>query len=732
MVGCCGTKTRAHPGTAAGRKECFNPQVKPAEFEQRFIATPERLSEAFDFIIVGAGSAGCVLANRLSADPSIKVLLLEAGGEAQKATMVADPRQCTGLNGSEVDWGFRSTPQPQLNNRAIDLERGKMLGGCSSMNYMMWVRGNQEDFNRWSTEFGCGDEWSFSGVLPSYASLESVMHGGPAGGRGERGEIKPTIVKNRLPEQDAFKVAACRKLGLSVNQDYNGLAGQEGVADVQFNTCGRSRADGFTAFVEPVLLRPNLTVASEAFTHRILFADRTRCCGVEVQCSGGQMVQVLARKEVIVCAGAIQSPQLLMLSGVGPAAELRKHKIPVVADVPAVGSHLQDHPFIAIPFRAPKHLASQFPVGSAPAGSMGLNSLAFWKSDEDKKRDVQRGCASGMDAETVSGGRFHPAIAVKLVLNQLEALCPTLRHGRYKNGKMKYGFLHGLAVKLGRAAGGLQATLEDATRSLYCLTIYNHPVSRGSVRLRSADPFAPPLIDLALFRDPSDFAAGIEILTKMRSLMASEPYRKYVGEMDHMPGIHSSALGKGVDAFWKADEKQLGAFIRATSGSTWHMSCTCRMGPQHASPTEAALDPRLRVKGVTGLRVADCSSMPTVCSGNTNATAMMIGDKCARFLLEEYGASRPKVATDLGAHAAASPRLGPAPHVPLGMLNFSGAKPPGFSSGLSDASTASPTSAGSRSPVSASPMHSPRGSPRASPMHSPQGSPRSPKHNRFG
>jgi len=626
-----------HPGTQAGRARAWNPQIPPAEFEHRFIATRARLSERrWDFIVVGAGSAGCVLASRLSQDPKVQVLLIEGGGEAQNARIIKDPRNATRLVGCEADWGFRSTPQPQLlpSGRILDLERGKGLGGSSCLNYNMWVRGAPEDFDRWNKEYGCGEEWSYAGVLPHFEAIERCTAGSSEGavaapaGRGSSGELSPQTPWPPPPEIGAFLESA-ELHGIPQTGDYNGPGGQAGSGLVEQSVDkARTRADAFNTFVEPYLrTRPNLAVASEGFVRRLVF-DGTHCVGVEVQLNDGSLTEVRASSEVILSAGALQSPQLLMLSGVGDAKALASLGIPLVADVPAVGQHLQDHPVIPVPFTLPDNLADEFGVESIPTGTSGLNGIAFWKTEVDKQRDQGRGSESGCDMETILVSRFDPGLLVKVVVSKAEAWLSNIRSGSRP-------WTERAVVRLGRWLSQTEAVKKDIARTMYVATEYNHPISRGTVALRSADPLAPPLVDCAWVRDPSDLDAMVESVKKMREMLRTGPLAKFVGDMQALPGIHST-FASGPAPFFEASDAQLRDFVRHAVGTTWHYSCTARMGAPDAPLSEAALDPRLRVRGVTGLRVADQSVTPFVVSANTNASSMMIGDKAAKLILQDH------------------------------------------------------------------------------------------------
>ena len=421
-----------HPGTAEARQNCDNPAVAPDEFEQRFVATAARLQDqTFDFIVVGAGSAGCVAARRLSMDPNVSVLLVECGGEAQNAANVRSATKIFSLIRSEVDWGLVSTPQPQLGGRVIPLDRGKTLGGTSALNWHMWVRGAPQDFDRWADECGCGPEWSYRNVVQNFQNLErlsdktsTVRHRAPEEPsgvdyevRGANGSLTPNVVFPPLKEIDAF-IEACAANDIKPTVDYNG-ADQYGVGYTQQSTNinnGR-RNDAFTCFVEPIIReRPNLHIASEAMCLKVLFSPDKRAKGVRLQLPTGRAIDVLCNKEVVLCAGAIHSPQLLLLSGVGDATHLREHGIPVVADIPAVGLHLQDHPGFAL-FGHVREDVVEEDYKNKRAGTGGLNGVAFFKTDEDRRRDAERGSDSGPDAELVALTRLNSTLVVRNIPN---------------------------------------------------------------------------------------------------------------------------------------------------------------------------------------------------------------------------------------------------------------------------------------------------------------------------
>ncbi|MDX1503912.1 MAG: GMC family oxidoreductase N-terminal domain-containing protein [Thermoanaerobaculia bacterium] len=518
----------------------------------------------YDYVIVGAGSAGCVLANRLSESPDTRVLLLEAGG-SDRLLNVRIPGAFPKLFKTSRDWAFESEPAPALGGRRLYLPRGKMLGGSSSMNAMLYVRGSRHDYDGWR-DAGCSG-WGYLDVLPLFKRSEEFERGANRfhGGEGPLAVSEPRSV---TPLTRAFLEAA-EQAGLAPNADFNGSR-QEGVGLFHVTQRDGERCSAADAFLRPVLRRPNLTVVSRAHATRI-FVEAGRAFGLEYR-RGRRVRYVFAEREVVLAAGAIGSPHLLLLSGIGPAEELEKRGVEVRLDLPAVGRNLQDHLLLATAWHAdPGHGLEDV---ETPA------NLLRWKL-------FGRGPLTTTIAE--AGAFVHTRPGLPAPDLQLH-FAPTfyVDHG--------FGNPEGYGLSLG-------ATLIA-------------PQSRGRVRLASADPGVPPLVEGGYLESRKDLAtlvAGVRLCREIAAQPAFDPYRRE----ELLPGAGLTG------------DDELEGFVRDTVETIYHPVGSCRMGADE----DAVVDPRLRVRGAEGLRVADASIMPVIPRGNTNAPTTMIAEKAAELIL---------------------------------------------------------------------------------------------------
>lgn len=530
-------------------------------------------AEGYDYIIVGAGSAGCVLANRLSENPDIKVCLIEAG-KKDTALMVRMPAGIGNLIKSKNDhnWGFTTAPQKHLNNRELWWPRGRGWGGSSSINGMLYVRGHPRDYDQWRQSGLKG--WGYADVLPyfrkseSYAGGETPYHGGSG----------PLRVEESPIDSDVYKLflEAGRQAGHPLTDDFNGPQ-QEGVGPYQRTMSGGERWSASKAYLHPVLgERPNLTIKSAALVSRVVFRGG-RAYGVEMVSKRGAAPETLhATGEVILCAGAVQSPQLLMLSGLGPADMLRSHGVTCIADLPGVGANLQDHLDVTVIHDMTKKLSAHSQQAGIKKLFVGLKYLRT-KSGPGADNFLQAGAFLKSHA-----GLERPDIQLHLV-NAI-----MIDHGR-------------------------QTVHRDGFTVHACQL---RPESRGHIELASKDPFDYPVIDPNYLATETDLRVMRESVKMMREICAQEALSPIRG-MEFRPGIsvHSDA--------------EIDAYIRQFSETIYHPVGTVAMGIHDDAPVDGAL----RVRGVEGLRVVDASVMPTLIGGNTNAPAMMIAEKAADMIL---------------------------------------------------------------------------------------------------
>ncbi|MGR4868261.1 GMC family oxidoreductase [Variovorax sp. LARHSF232] len=528
----------------------------------------------FDYVIVGGGSAGATLAGRLSEDPATTVCLLEAGGP-DKSVLIHAPVGVVAMMPTKINnWAFQTVPQKGLNGRTGYQPRGKTLGGSSSINAMVYVRGDRWDYDHWAA---LGNEgWSYDEVLPLFRRSEHNEQFDDAF-HGQGGPLNVTYPRHTSPLNQMFLDAAALN-GVGLNADYNGVR-QEGAFMYQVTHRNGERCSSAKAFLTPHLGRPNLHVVTHALSTRILLRGR-RATGVEyLQGNAGK--RVTARREVIVSSGAFGSPQLLLLSGIGPAAELQAMGIPVAQHLPGVGKNLQDHIDYVQAWRAPSDTQT---FGVSLRGTAKMTAAIFeWR----KQR-------SGMlTSNFAESGAF---------------ICSRREHSR---PDLQLHFILAIVDDHGRKI--------HAGHGISCHVNVMRPYSRGQVSLRSREARDAPVIDPNFLADERDLQLLLRGGQLQQRIIESSPFDGARGDMIY-PVRADDAAAMTED-------------IRNRADTQYHPAGTCKMGP--ASDPMAVLDARLRVRGIDGLRVADASVMPTLIGGNTNAPSIMVGEKAAQMVRED-------------------------------------------------------------------------------------------------
>jgi len=538
----------------------------------------------FDYIIIGAGSAGCVLANRLSANKDTKsspstVLLIEAGGKDKKLEIHV-PAGYGKLNYSDVDWGYYTEPQNNVNNRKMYQPRGKTLGGSSSTNAMAYIRGHKLDYDRWETMGATG--WNYAACLPYFKKsehneqLQDEFHG-------TNGELNVTFAQQfKTPLADAF-VEACAENNIPKIIDVNG-AQQNGAGMFQYTIKNGERHSAAKAFLKPILQRKNLTIKTNALVQRILI-ENDIAVGVEIVVNG-KLEQIKVRKEIILCGGAFGSPQILMLSGVGDGAELSKISIAVKKELPGVGKNLHDHLFygisalskwkgtlnnINLPFNQFLHTLAWLFQRKGPLTTSPLEAVAFFKTDENLAQpDLQLHFAPahlGNNANLAAGADFY-------------------------NPKT-YPKTDGFTI----------------------LPSLIQPKSRGYVSLQSKNPNEAPIIQPNYLEHPDDLKTLVKGYHKVKSIIESKAFKSFTDGVNFPEKIESEA--------------DIESHIKKVVESIYHPVGTCKMG----TDTMSVVDAELRVHGIKNLRVADANIMPQIISGNTNAPTIMIAERAAEFII---------------------------------------------------------------------------------------------------
>jgi choline dehydrogenase len=526
----------------------------------------------FDYVIVGAGSAGCVLANRLSADGRNSVLLLEAGPKDSNLWIHVPLGYAKLFKDKSVNWMYQTEPEPGLGGRKVFQPRGRVLGGSSSINGLLYVRGQHEDYDRWRQHGNAG--WGYEDVLPYFKKAENQQRGADTY-HGVGGPLPVSDWRHADPLSEAFVVAAA-EAGIPTNPDFNG-ATQEGAGFFQTTTRRGRRASTAFSYLRPAKGRGNLHVETDALAQRILFEGR-RARAVEYR-QGSSVRTARARKEILVSGGAYNSPQLLQLSGVGPAELLKQHGIEIVLDAPGVGNDLQDHMQVRLVMRCAQRVTLNDIVNHPVRRVMaGVQYAALRKGPL-----------------TIAAGTSGAFFRTNPRLASPDIQIHFLPFSTDKMGEKLHSF------------SGFSASVCQL-----------RPESRGSLRIKSADPTVPPEIRINYLATETDRAAFVEGLKVLRKILSAPALKPYVAE-EVAPGPKISS------------DEELLSFCRQTGSTVYHPTSTCRMGHDPL----AVVDQRLRLRGIEGLRVVDASVMPDLMSGNTNAPTIMIAEKASDMILED-------------------------------------------------------------------------------------------------
>jgi choline dehydrogenase len=537
------------------------------------------LNMDFDYIIVGAGSAGCVLANKLTENGKYRVLLLEAGGTDRRFFVQMPLGYGKTFYDPSVNWLYATEPDPGLNGQSDHWPRGKVLGGSSSINAMVYIRGHRADYEAWEAAGNQG--WGWDQVLPAFKAIEDNEEGA----NDWRGAGGPLFIrKARLDDQVLVKpfLEACALTGLPHNRDFNG-ASQEGAGTYQLTTKNGVRNSAARAFLRPAMKRANLHVEVHALATEVLF-DGSKAIGV-AYAQRGRTLKALAKREVIIAGGAVNSPQLLQLSGIGPAELLKACGVGVRSSNKNVGAHLSDH--------------------------QGINYT--WKLNVPTLNDVLRPWWGKLK------------VGLQYILTRGGPLSLSINHGggffrtdaSLPRPNMQL-YMQAFSTLLPKA--GERPLLSPDPYSGFSLGLSNcTPTSTGQIDIRSADPNEKPRITANVFSTDHDVAEMLLAVKQLRAIAAQEPLRRLVVE-ELRPGTSVQS------------DMELIADFRQRSGTVYHPCCTCRMGPEKNS---SVVDSRLRVHGVQGLRVCDASAFPKIIAGNLNAPAMMMGWKGAELILED-------------------------------------------------------------------------------------------------